>query len=92
MVERGSPVIDFSQAAPLPMTHYYDVFRGQLAIKYPVYGHALWESNPSRLCGPVEVGDIGLIRGGRFRRLFNGPLSAGTIHLTSPAYQNAMKH
>jgi len=61
------------------MTFYYDVFRGtkdivirgQLAIKYPAYSHALWEPSPSRLCRPVEVGGVGLIRGGRFHRLFN---------------------
>ena len=58
------------------MTHY-DVFRrGQLAIKYPAYGHTLREPSPSRLCGPVEVGDVGFIRGGKFHRLFNALLSA----------------
>ena len=58
------------------MTHY-DVFRGQLAIKYPApaYGHALWEPSPSGLCGPVELGDVSFIREGRFHRLFNALLS-----------------
>ena len=56
------------------MTHY-DVFRGQLAIKYPIYGHALWDPSPLRLCSPVEVGDVGFIREGRFHRLFNALLS-----------------
>ena len=57
------------------MSHY-DTFRGQLAIKYPSYGHALWEPSPSELYGPVEVGDVGFIREGRFYRLFNALLSA----------------
>ena len=57
------------------MSHY-DTFRGQLAIKYPSYGHALWEPSPSGLYSPVEVGDVGFIREGRFYRLFNALLSA----------------
>ena len=57
------------------MTHY-DIFRGQLASKYPAYGYALWEPSPSRLYSLVEVGDVGFIRGGRFHRLFNALLSA----------------
>jgi len=57
------------------MTHY-DIFRGHLASKFPAYGHALWEPSPSILCEPVEVGDVGLIRGGRFHRLFSALLSA----------------
>ena len=57
------------------MTHY-DIFRGQLGVKYPSYGHALWEPSPSGLYGPVEVGDVGFIREGRFHRLFNALLRA----------------
>jgi len=57
------------------MTHY-DIFRGQLAIKYSSYGHALWEPSPSRQYSPVEVGDVGFVREGRFYRLFNALLSA----------------
>jgi hypothetical protein len=49
----------------------YDIFREQLAIKYPSYGHALWE--PDR---PVQVGDVGFIRRGKFHRLFNALLPA----------------
>ena len=55
---------------------HYDIFREQLAMKYPAYGYALWEPNPSRLYHLVEVGDVGFIRGGRFHRLFNALLSA----------------
>ena len=55
---------------------HYDIFREQLAIKYPSYGHALWEPSPSRLYSPVEVGDVGFIQEGRFYRLFNVLLSA----------------
>ena len=57
------------------MTHY-DIFREALAIKYPLYGYALWEPGPSRPYNPVEIGDIGFIREGRFHRLFNALLSA----------------
>ena len=56
------------------MTHY-DIFREQLAIKYPAYGYALWEPSPSRTYDVVEVGDVGFIREGRFHRLFNALLS-----------------
>ena len=55
---------------------HYDIFRGQLAIKYPAYGLALWEPSLPRLYSPVEIGDVGFIREGRFHRLFNALLSA----------------
>ena|ERR1700748_2632923 len=55
---------------------HYDIFREQLAVKYPAYGHALWEPNPGRLYSPVEVGDVGYIREGKFHRLFNALLPA----------------
>jgi len=55
---------------------HYDIFRGQLAIQYPAYGHALWEPNPVRPHNPVEIGDVGFIREGRFHRLFNALLPA----------------
>src|SRR6266850_4569682 len=61
--------------SPPPMAHY-DIFSAQLAINYPAYGHALWEPRPPRLYCPVEVGDVGFIREGRFHRLFNALLSA----------------
>ncbi|KAH9010444.1 hypothetical protein EDB85DRAFT_1268217 [Lactarius pseudohatsudake] len=32
-----------------------------IAIKYPTYGHALWEPNPGGLYHAIEVGDIGCI-------------------------------
>jgi hypothetical protein len=48
---------------------HYDIFRQQLAIKFPAYGHALWEPSPAG-----EVGDVGFIRGGKFHRLFNALL------------------
>ena len=60
----------------MPLMHPYDVFREQLASKYPSYGHALWEPCPRRLDRPVEVGDVGFIRRGKFHRLFNALLSA----------------
>ena len=50
---------------------HYDIFRERLAIKYPAFGHALWEPD-SR----VQVGDVGFIREGKFERLFNALLPA----------------
>lgn len=51
----------------------YDIFREELATKYPTYGHALWEPSPHYTA--VEIGDVGFIREGRFHRLFNIILS-----------------
>ncbi|KAI9430497.1 hypothetical protein F5148DRAFT_990565 [Russula earlei] len=48
-----------------------NTFREELALRYPTLGHALWQPNPGVLYDVVEVGDVGLIRGGRFHRLFN---------------------
>ncbi|KAH9038289.1 hypothetical protein EDB84DRAFT_1479566 [Lactarius hengduanensis] len=50
---------------------HYDTFRVQLAIAHPAYGHALWEPDPGEQYPPVEVGDVGFIRHGKFHRLFN---------------------
>ena len=49
----------------------YDIYREELAIRYPAYGHALWEPNPGGRYTSVEIGDVGFIRHGYFRRLFN---------------------
>lgn len=54
----------------------YDIYREQLAILYPSYGHALWEPSPSITDRPVQVGDVGFIRRGKFHRLFNALLPA----------------
>ena len=48
-----------------------DIFREQLAIRYPSHGHALWEPSPRFPDKPVQVGDVGFIRKGKFHRLFN---------------------
>ncbi|KAI9439189.1 hypothetical protein H4582DRAFT_122234 [Lactarius indigo] len=56
---------------------HYDIFRDLLGIKYPALGHALWEPSPGELYPPVEVGDVGFIREGKFHRLFNALLDAG---------------
>ena len=53
-----------------------DIFREQLAIHYPLYGHALWDPSPRHSDKPVQVGDVGFIREGNFCRLFNALLSA----------------
>jgi len=44
----------------------YDIFREKLVLKYPIYGHALWQPSPA-----VEIGDVGFIREGHFHHLFN---------------------
>ena len=50
---------------------HYDIFRHNLAIKYPAYGHALWDPSPGGRYPAVAVGDVGFIREGQFHRLFN---------------------
>ncbi|KAH9038301.1 hypothetical protein EDB84DRAFT_1479610 [Lactarius hengduanensis] len=69
---------------------HYDTFRERLAIAHPAFGHALWDPGPGqytpahpyiwipgrRNYPPVQVGDVGFIRYGRFHRLFNALLSA----------------
>jgi hypothetical protein len=60
----------FLIAASLQMAHY-DIFREQLAITFPGYGHALWEPSSGDFYHFVEVGDVGYIIQGRFHRLFN---------------------
>jgi hypothetical protein len=55
---------------------HYDIFRQELAIKYPAYGHALWEPSPGEHYPTVAVGDVGFIRQGKFHRLFNSLLPA----------------
>ena len=54
----------------------YDIFREQLAIKYPSYGYALWEPSPTNPNRPVQIGDVGFVREGRFHRLFSALLPA----------------
>ena len=62
---------------------HYDIFRHQLAINFPAYGHALWEPNPGLLYPAVEIGDVGFTREGRFHRLFNILLPA-----EDPSHEN----
>ncbi|KAH9029173.1 hypothetical protein EDB85DRAFT_2252742 [Lactarius pseudohatsudake] len=50
---------------------HYDIFRDQLALRYPALGHALWDPSPENPYQVVGVGDVGYITKGRFRRLFN---------------------
>ena len=54
----------------------YDIYREQLSINYPTYGHALWQPSPSNPNNPVGIGDVGFIRNGKFHRLFNALISA----------------
>jgi hypothetical protein len=65
----------------------YDIFREELATKYSTYGHALWEPSPGGSYTSVEIGDVGFIRGGRFHRLFNIPLSGD-----DPSHQGVSQH
>ncbi|KAI9430012.1 hypothetical protein BJY52DRAFT_94949 [Lactarius psammicola] len=55
---------------------HYDTFRDQLAIAHPAFGYALWEPDPGEQSSPVEVGDVGYIRQGKFYRIFNALLPA----------------
>ena len=57
------------------MAHWH-IYRDRLATTYPAFGHALWEPNPEVGQGPVEVGDVGYVREGKFIRLFNALLPA----------------
>lgn len=54
----------------------YEIFREQLAIKYPSYGYALWEPSPRNPNRPVQIGDVGFILEGRFCHLFSALLPA----------------
>lgn len=69
-------------SSTVTMAHY-DIFRHHLGIKYPAYGHALWQPSPGDSSPPVEVGDVGFIREGRFYRLFNVLLPAD-----DPSHEN----
>ncbi|KAF8263068.1 hypothetical protein EI94DRAFT_1741941 [Lactarius quietus] len=54
------------------MPHYdYDTFRHQLGIAHPHLGHALWNTSSGERYPPVQVGDVGFVREGRFYRIFN---------------------
>ncbi len=33
----------------------YDIYREELAIKYPAYGHALWDPNPGGRYTAVDI-------------------------------------
>jgi hypothetical protein len=58
------------------MAAHYDIFRHHLVMTFPGYGHPLWEPDPGNLYPAVKVGDVGYIREGKFRRLFNALLPA----------------
>jgi hypothetical protein len=62
--------------SPHSMAAHYDIFRHHLVMKYPAYGHALWEPDPGNLYPAVKVGDVGYICEGKFHRLFNALLPA----------------
>ncbi len=84
----------------------YDIFREELAIKYPIYGHALWDPNPGGRYAAVQVGDVGFIHEGYFHRLFNILLPADheshrggvpqnheplTLRLSPPTYTGTLQ-
>ena len=54
-----------------PPSMEFDIFREKLVLKYPAYGHALWQPNPGKDGLTVEIGDVGFIREGHFHHLFN---------------------
>jgi hypothetical protein len=67
---------------------HYDIFRHHLAIKFPAYGHALWDPDPGSLYPAVEVGDVGYIREGKFHRLFNVLLPAIIRPIATSVFQS----
>lgn len=58
------------------MPNHYDTYRAELGKVCPGLGYALWEPGPGEQNPPVEVGDVGFTREGRFQRLFNALLPA----------------
>jgi hypothetical protein len=50
---------------------HHNTFRLQLGTAHPDFGHALWDTSPGEQYHPVEVGDVGFIREGKFHRIFN---------------------
>jgi hypothetical protein len=50
--------------------YHYDTYREELGKAYPIFGQALWDPDPGDY-PPVEVGDVGFTRRGKFHRLFN---------------------
>jgi len=66
---RITALVNFALYAPPSME--YDIFCEKLVLKYPTYGHALWQPTPGEDGLAVEIGDVGFIREGRFHRLFN---------------------
>ena len=73
---RQQPAINYPWSDTSAAGADYDIFREQLAIKYPSYGHALWGQTPRSGDRPVQVGDVGFILRGRFHRIFNSLLPA----------------
>jgi hypothetical protein len=53
---------------------YHDIYRERLATMHATFGHALWKPGPNAGYGPVRVGDVGYVRGGKFHHLFNALL------------------
>ncbi len=49
----------------------YDTFRVQLATSHYIYGHALMEPDSGENYPPVQIGDVGFVRQGKFHRLFS---------------------
>lgn len=45
-------------------------------MAYPAFGYAMWDPDPGTQSPPVEVGDVGIIRNGKFHRLLNALLPA----------------
>ena len=78
-------------ALAIPMADY-EIFRDQLVLKYPSYGHALGGPSPRNLDRPVQVGDVGFIRRGTFHRLLNGLLPADdpSHELGVPEYHESL--
>ena len=52
------------------MFDHFEVYRAQLA-QYAHFGHALWRPDSTETNGRIEIGDIGYLEEGTFKRCFN---------------------
>lgn len=55
---------------------HYKIFLEQLSDSFPTHGLVMWDPGPIRPDRPVDVADVGFVRGGKFCPLFNALLPA----------------
>ena len=82
-----TPIVPFLFGPPfLTSLMEYDIYREELGIKYPAYGHALWDPSPRGRYTSVEIGDVGFIRRGYFYLLFR------LLPEDHPSHQDGVPH